>query len=133
MKFREEKLFKFIKKKVPQSKSYVEEISDILDVSYDAAYRRVNGKTTLSFEESLLLIDYYKVPIYNLYNLSLNKNLFVFKNNYANSYEGLEDFYKNVTTTIKEFSKLENADLLYAAKDIPVYYVPEKSLFSKFK
>ena len=31
------------------------------------------------------------------------------------------------------FSKIEKADILYAAKDIPIYHMPENSLFAKFK
>lgn len=133
MKFKGEKLFEFIRKKVPKNGSLVEVVSDVLDISYDSAYRRINNKTTLSFEEALTLTDYYQIPIYSLYNIATDKSLFVFKSNYTNSYEGLEDFYNNVTQSIEMFSKLESSDLLYAAKDIPVYYTTGKSLFEKFK
>ena len=133
MKFKEEKLFNYIKKKLPKNNSFIDEISDVLDISYDAAYRRVNGKTTLSFQEALELTNHYKIPIYSLYDLSTDNSLFVNKNHFSNSNDGLEGFYKEVSAAVRLFSKYEKADILYAAKDIPVYHTPVNSLYAKFR
>ena len=55
----EEKLFKFIRKKVPNSVSFVDEIAQVLGVNYDAAYRRITGKTALDLTAVLKLMEAY--------------------------------------------------------------------------
>mgnify|MGYP000878461394 CR=1 FL=1 len=56
----------FLKAKTSNTTSFVEEIASILDIGYDAAYRRVNLKTSLSLEESVILARHYKISLNNL-------------------------------------------------------------------
>lgn len=47
--------FSLIKKKLPDNISLVEEVASVLDINYDAAYRRINEKTELSFKEVMFI------------------------------------------------------------------------------
>jgi hypothetical protein len=55
----QEVLFHIIKKQLPKELSFVHEIADILELSYDSAYRRIRGDKTLSCEELLKLSSKY--------------------------------------------------------------------------
>ena len=72
-----EKLFSIIRQKLPNNVSFIEEIADVLDVSYDASYRRLNGKTALLFEEALKLAKHYKISLNNLYGLDEEETISV--------------------------------------------------------
>jgi hypothetical protein len=43
----EEKLFNYLKARASENASFTDEIEDILDISDDAAYRRIKGETSL--------------------------------------------------------------------------------------
>lgn len=134
MNIEKEKLFSIIRQKLPNNVSFIEEIADVLDVSYDASYRRLNGKTALSFEEALQLAKYYKISLNNLYSLDEEETISVLKQRSSNgANEGLEDFFKLVTKSVNIFAKFKTPEFLYAAKDIPIYYLPHDTLYTKFR
>jgi len=47
----QELLFQVIKQRLPSNLSFVHDISDLLGISYDSAYRRIRGEKELSMEE----------------------------------------------------------------------------------
>lgn len=127
-----DKLFNVIRQKLPNNVSFTDEISDVLDISYDAAYRRLNGRTALSFEEGLKLAKHYKISLNNFYDLE-EETISVLKQSSTNSVDGLVDFFDVVTKSVNLFSKFKTPEFLFAAKDIPLYYLPKDSLYTKFR
>ena len=63
----QEKFIDYLKAKTPENTSFVEEIASVLDIGYDAAYRRINLKTSLSLEESVKLARHYKISLNKLF------------------------------------------------------------------
>jgi hypothetical protein len=55
-----------IKSALTENQSVTDEISTVLDISYDAAYRGVTGKTSRSLEESLHLAKHFKISLHKL-------------------------------------------------------------------
>ncbi|QNM84789.1 hypothetical protein H9W90_11350 [Polaribacter pectinis] len=126
----EERLFNFIQQKLPKNVSFIEEIADVLDVSYDAAYRRIKGKTAVTLSEILKLTKHYNFVISDVF--SENKEVIsVSKSGNVNSIEELKKYFDYVINETKEFSKFNDSDMLFAAKDLPFYY--SSGLFRKFK
>ena len=126
----EEKLFNFIRNKVPNSVSFTDEIAQVLKVNYDAAYRRVTGKTTLSLNETLRLMNAYDFTIDDIF--SEKKDFIrVTKKEGVNSIDKLGEYFSLATSELKTISKFQKSDIYYSAKDLPVYY--SKGAFRKFK
>ncbi|CAL2104016.1 Helix-turn-helix transcriptional regulator [Tenacibaculum sp. 190130A14a] len=132
-----ENLFKKIVEKLPKNVLLVEDIADVLEISYDAAYRRLKGKTNLSFEEGMKLAEHYGISLNSLYGFSnlSNHNFFkISKNNYRNSSEGLYDFFKSSSVFLEAFSNKGEKSVFYqAAKDVPVYHIPTDTLYGRFR
>lgn len=132
-----EKLFKKIVEKLPKNVLLVEDIADVLEISYDAAYRRLKGKTNLSFEEGMKLAEHYGISLNGLYGFSSlsNHNFFqISKNNFRNTSEGLFDFFNSSSSFLEDFNKKgEKAAFYHAAKDIPVYHIPTDTLYGRFR
>lgn len=122
-----------IKQKLPNNISLVEEIASVLDINYDAAYRRINHKTELSFKEALSLAKFYKVSLNNIYSFKEKESIVVQKNYNFQTNNTLESFFIKSNKLVNLFSKLENSEVLYAAKDIPLYYFPQNSLLQRFQ
>ncbi|MFT5890558.1 MAG: hypothetical protein ACI9Y7_000651 [Dokdonia sp.] len=51
----QELFIQHLKKHLPEDRSLIHVIGDILNINYDAAYRRVNNKTNLSLKEAVIL------------------------------------------------------------------------------
>jgi len=55
--------FDLIKKSIPTNQSLVNEISDILNIGTDAAYRRIRGVKMLDFEETMKLSRHFRISL----------------------------------------------------------------------
>lgn len=128
-----DKLFGVIKQKLPNNVLFTEEIADVLDVSYDASYRRIKGKTSLTFKEAVKLAKHYKISLNELYDLPSDNSLVINKNRFQDNIEGLIQFYKELTFYTKSFNLNHKTRVIYSAKDIPFYHIKTSNLYWKFR
>ena len=66
---------KLLKEKSKDNTSFVDEMADVLDIGYDAAYRRINLKTNLSLEESVKLAKHYNISLNKLFEVGNQKSI----------------------------------------------------------
>lgn len=128
-----DKLFSVIKQKLPKNVLFTEEIADVLDVSYDASYRRIKGKTSLTFKEAVKLARHYKISLNELYDLPSDNSLLINKNKFQDNIDGLIQFYKELSFYTKTFNETTKTQVIYSAKDIPFYHVKTSNLYWKFR
>ncbi len=126
----QELLLKHIRTQLSTSTSLNEVIADVLNISYDAAHRRVSLKSKFSIEETVTLCNHYKLSMDTLFS---NKTKVVFdKTKAVESLDDLVLYFKDSMEHLKEF-KNTNATMYYSAKDIPLFYTIGGTLLSKFK
>jgi hypothetical protein len=126
----QEHLLKQIRLQLSASTSLNEVIADVLNISYDAAHRRVSLKSKFSIEETVALCNHYKLSMDTLFS---NKTKVVFdKTKAVASLDDLVLYFKDSMEHLKEF-KNTNATMYYSAKDIPLFYTIGGTLLSKFK
>ncbi len=126
----QELLLKQIRTQLSASTSLNEVIADVLNISYDAAHRRVSLKSKFSIEETVTLCNHYKLSMDTLFS---NKTKVVFdKTKAVESLDDLVLYFKDSMEHLKEF-KNTNATMYYSAKDIPLFYTIGGTLLSKFK
>ena len=65
----QEKFIQYLKEKAQDNTSFAEEIASVLDIGYDAVYRRINLKTSLSLEESVKLAKHYRISLNKLFEV----------------------------------------------------------------
>lgn len=126
----QEILLKEIRQRIDNETSMNEVISKVLQISYDAAHRRISMKSKFSIEETVTLCQEYGISMDQLFQqkesliVEKTKNIKTqadFKAYFEKSKEFLSDFHPATTT------------LYYSAKDIPMNYAVAGTLFSKFK
>ena len=72
----QERLFQIIKNSLPPHISFVHDLSELLQISYDSAYRRIRGEKEISIEELHLVCLHYKISADSLFNLRSNHVVF---------------------------------------------------------
>jgi len=129
----QEQFIAFIKAKTSNSTSFVEEIASVLDIGYDAAYRRVTLKTNLSLNETILLAKHYKISLNNLFEVGNQNSILTEVSPELHNASNLEDYFIRSRQNVYPLTKLKNASIIYSAKDIPLFHTLKDSYLSRYK
>lgn len=117
---------------LPISISFVHELCDLLEISQDSAYRRLRGETTLSFEEILKICRHYNIS-FDSYS-SVNPNSVTFSyDKLGKDKAGFLAYLKNLKNNIQMIKNAPNCEIIYAARDIPIFQNYCYPMFSAFK
>lgn len=127
----QELLLKAIRKELKAKNSINEEIAGILNISYDAAHRRVSGKSKFSIEETVALANHYNISLDALF--VKKGNVIVEKTVEIASLRDMLEYFKKSANNIAELTKSTDAVFYYSAKDIPLFYFMDGTILSKFK
>lgn len=126
--------FQYIKSLLPPHKSMVDELSDLLNISVDSAYRRIRGEKQVSLEEMQKLALYFKVSLDQF--LHLQSDSFIFNGQLTSPVDSAFDEW--LASIYKNFSYLntfKNRHLYFLTKDIPFtthFQIPELASFKYF-
>lgn len=127
----QEKLIQAIYRKLSKQDSINEKVASILDISYDAAHRRVSLKSKFSIDETILLARHFGFSLDKLFAGS--ENLLVQKTKEIEDFDGMEAYLKASVQALLAVGTDVNTSLIYSAKDIPLFYTIGSDLLSKFK
>lgn len=127
----QDKLLKAIRQKLDKSISLIDEIATRLNISYDAAHRRVSQKSKFSIEETIALCRHYSISMDVLFT-GANK-VIVEKTAEIRTMADMEAYFRHSADNISSFLHMPDAKMYYSAKDIPLFYTIGGTLLSKFK
>jgi hypothetical protein len=127
------KFIQYLKEKSDNVSSFTDEIASILDIGYDAAYRRINLKTSLSLEESIKLAKHYNISLNKLYEVGSQNTILVEKSPIITNETHLESYFTKSIENLIPLTKLKSASILYSAKDIPLFYTLKDSFITRYK
>lgn len=128
----QEHLFQSIKNSLPPNISFVHDLSELLGISYDSAYRRIRGEKELSLEELKTVSLNYKVSIDALFNFQSNNIMFTSLAIGEGGFD-IEKWLLSLLYAIKQIHAAKEREIIYAAKDIPVFYYFEFPEIAAFK
>lgn len=121
-----------IRKKIA-SKSIIEEISKALDISYDAAHRRVSLKSKISLDESVLLANYFGLSLDLLFGQAHHGFVSIQRTPQIHNENQLEEYFKGSYKSLKTILNKKSAKVFYSAKDIPVFHLLKSKELCRFK
>ena len=122
--------FDSIRQRLPRHISLVNELSEVLGISYDSAYRRLRGDKKLSIEEMRMLSRKYRISIDSLFgesNADVMFHPFVMKGN-----DGFEEWLKLRILEVQKVKESMVSEVIMVARDLPIYYFfafPELAAF----
>lgn len=129
----QEQFIKHLKSLTSENTSFVDEVASILDIGYDAAYRRVNLKTSLSLEESVILARHYKVSLNNLFEVGNQNTIVAELPPQPKNTEALEHFLKVSLQNVRAASQVKGAEIIYSCKDIPLFHTLNDTTLTRYK
>lgn len=129
----QETFLALIKKQILPKSSLTEEVATALDISYDASHRRISKKSKLSLSEGVVLAKYFGVSIDQLFSSEEEHIVAVKKTAPVRNEESLLAFFQNSYQSLQPLLHHPEVEMIYAAKDIPLFYTANDTLLSKFK
>ncbi|WJJ96225.1 hypothetical protein [Algibacter luteus] len=129
----QELFIKYLKSKSNNNTSFVDEIASVLDIGYDAAYRRINQKTSISLEEGVKLAKHYKISLNKLFEVGSSTTILADLSPPIHNIVGLEMWLKQSYNNVYPLTKLKSATIIYSAKDIPLFHTLKDSYLSRYK
>lgn len=121
-----------LKNTVPSSVSLADDIADLLKISNDSAYRRLRNETVLSLDETYKICKHYRISADAIFSKQTN----AVTCNYiklTDSAENFESYLLSLENQLKQISKAENAKIIYAAEEIPIFHSFHSEKLSAFK
>lgn len=126
----QENLLKEIRKKIQPTDSINEVLAAILNISYDAAHRRVSQKSKFTIDETMQLANYFNISLDSLHGNA--EKVVVEKTNEIKNLKDMLLYFKNAANRIEQVAD-HSTTLYYSAKDIPLFYFMDGTIMSKFK
>ena len=117
---------------IPANSSLVYELSDILEISMDSAYRRLRGETSLSIVDVIKLCDYFKIS-FDSFSHSESGNVtfnYTVMDKEENSFE---EYLSSLISDLKIINSAKESRIIYAAEDIPVFHNYKYPVLSAYK
>lgn len=123
-----------IKFLLPSNISFVDSLSQILEVSPDSIYRRIRCETALTFDEIVKLCQYYKLSFDSLIECDSSAVTF----NYGSmspSVESFKGYLRSILEDLNLLNKIGDSKVIYIADDIPIFHLfafPELAAFKMY-
>jgi hypothetical protein len=122
-----------VKNRLPANASFADELAEILSISRDSAYRRIRGETVLSLDEVKKLYDRFGISVDVI--LSNSSQMVTFHRRVVDSNYTLEKWLNSVLKNLDFLRTFEDHEMIFSAKDIPIFHyfrLPELSSFKLF-
>ena len=121
-----------VKKSMPANLSLAEELSDVLNISKDSAYRRLRGETTLSLNEVQRLSNHFGVSLDTLLNTQNESVTFQYRSINNDSFT-FKDYLNSILDNLRTINQYDIRNLTFLAKDIPPWHHFQFPRLSEFK
>jgi len=127
-------LFQRIKESRTSEVSFVDEISDLLNISIDSAYRRLRGETALTLSEIKKICNNYHLSIDSFLNVKSDSIIFNYKWAIPEEFE-YTAYLRAILKDMDIITSFGDNEMIFHAKDFPMLYnflIPEIGEFKGF-
>lgn len=124
--------FEKLKTTVPPHLSLVNEISDVLSISVDGAYRRLRGETALSMDELIQLCAHFKLSMDSVLPAASNQVSFSYFPMERDD-KSFERYFNKLFSDLDRIAATPDHEFIFAAEDIPIFYYFNHPTLSAFK
>lgn len=120
-----------IRNRLPENMALADELAELLNISRDSAYRRIRGETVLSLDEVKKLYDQYGVSLDAI--ISPDSNMVLFQHQAVDVNYKLEEWLNSLIQNLELAKSSKELELIFAAKDIPIFHYFQNRELSAFK
>lgn len=131
----QDKLVDLIRSKIKPSQNLAIELSELLDIKLDAAYRRINGTTELKLSEVQIISGKYGISIDNLVRQKSNTIPFSGFFEEECPRESTKTGFEHLLGILEELEGSPELEITYLCMEIPFFHllqVPELLQFKRY-
>lgn len=121
-----------VRNKLPPMVSFADELSELLSVSRDSAYRRIRGETMLSLDEVKKLCDHFRISLDHALSPSAEIVTFQLRSRHSENFS-FQIWLQSIHENLHMISQFPEKELIYHAKDLPVFHFFQYPLLAAFK
>ncbi len=122
-----------LKSELPENTSTIDAVATALDISYDAAHRRVSLKSKFSLDESIALAKYYNLSLDRLFETTATEFVTIEKTKHIETENDLQLYFEDSYNSLFPLLKRIDITIFYSAKDVPLFYNLNGDALSRFK
>lgn len=122
-----------IKKCIPQHLSSIDEIAELLNLNYDAAYRRLTGKVNFSLEEAVLIAKRFDISLNDLYIVGDVNSFMATKSPSIQTVNDFNTYMERLKNEMKNLINKDDAYILFASRELPMFYFFNNTELIKYK
>lgn len=114
-------LLEKIKAQLNENHTLIDHVTEVLSLSKDSGYRRIRGETALSFDEAILLARHFRIALSEVTGHADNSAIFQ-KQAFITNLEEYRQYMQDSLEQLQYIKSQRNHQLIYSAKDIPIFY-----------
>lgn len=130
----QQQFFNHLKSIVPSHISMVDELTELLRLSYDSVYRRIRGEKPLALNEVRQICEHYHISLDQV--LQLQNDTVVFRAPGINLSDlPFEEYLQGMLKEVKYFNTFHQKKMFYLCKDMTFFHFfifPEIAAFKTF-
>lgn len=112
--------------------SLAQVLADLLNISLDSAYRRINSKTSFSIDEAIWVANEFDLSLDSLLDPNQEKASVIFQD-LEPSYDGFGQYLDLLYQNLKQIKRNPDSLLYYSCLDIPIFLNLSSPLTAAFK
>lgn len=117
---------------LPPGIGLAEELSDVLGISLDSAYRRIRGETEISIDEVYKLSRQYTLSIDDVFSNQKDTVTFAYTK-LTDSEKNFETYLTRLNNHLSRIATFDQKRIHYIAEEIPIFYSFFNEKLAEFK
>lgn len=128
-----EKFHELIIDRSVDKKHWAKELSDVLNISTDAIYKKARMESKYSIEELLLLCSKFNISLDQIIQPGNSENI-IFKTPFLNKkIHDPKDYLLAIENSLKDLENITNPKILYTTRELPVFFHFIHPVLTSFK
>ena len=125
----QEILISLLKANLPSQFSLVDYVSELLNISQDAAYRRIRGEKRFDIDELYTICSEYDISIDSIFSIKSNGSIFNYTALDLGDFAHYLSYMQKVSKSIEFVKEGKDKQIIASAIDIPIFhFLPYKEL-----
>lgn len=117
----QQQLLEQVKQRSPDQKLWVDQLADVLSISKPAAYKRINGTTSLSLDDIVRIMHAYQLS-FDMFAIPGEQNI-AFQFPYLQqNVRSFLDYVVPLKESVQQLAKIPGAMVYYATSELPFFY-----------
>lgn len=121
-----------LKDMLPQHVGLAEEMSDVLGISTDSAYRRIRGETDLSIDEVYLLAKKYAISVDSVFS-NLGDTVTFTYTKLIDDPHHFDHYLSRILNHLRTVNTFDDRKIFYVAEELPMFLSFYSKKLTEFK